>query len=480
MDQESIQSVSQITDSIKYALNLDFSDVWVAGEISGCSQPSSGHIYLTLKDTSAQLSTVIWRSTAEKLTTKLVDGMQVVCRGYIDVYPQRGTYQLIARQIYPVGQGALQQAFRKLYEKLKREGLFESDQKKPLPEFPKRAVVITSPTGAAVEDFLRVVKKRWPLIDLLVYPARVQGPDAAGEIARAIKKCNHNFSFQPEVIVVTRGGGSIEDLWPFNEEELVRSIASSRTPILCGIGHEIDVTLAELAADVRAQTPTEAGELLVPDVTEIRDQLDQLGASMRQICRSQVQRKKLTLDAIANRPAIRRPIDAIRQRSILLDSYELTISQSARNRFRNAKQKLNSDRKLLQVFLKNAIPKANDSLQRIAQTFSLDCLLGPNEARKQDASQLLLKINSHLVRVIRERRASLDQLSAQLEALSPNNVLNRGYSLTVDKQGNPIANCDAVGSGDTITTWLAAGKISSQVESTNSNSKLFENGQEEN
>ncbi len=265
---EQTLTVSQLTAQIKNALEGEFTSVWVAGEISNYSRPQSGHSYFTLKDDQAQIRSVMWRSAAARLKFDLADGLDVICHGHVDVYAPRGSYQLVIDQLQPKGIGALELALRKLREKLTAEGLFDPARKRTLPPFPRRVAFVTSPTGAAIHDFLQVLQRRWRGVDVLVIPARVQGDGAVQEIVSGIRLANRVVP-RPDVIVVGRGGGSLEDLWSFNEEPVVRAIAASRIPTVSAVGHEIDVTLADLAADVRALTPSEAAERIVPAAEEI-------------------------------------------------------------------------------------------------------------------------------------------------------------------------------------------------------------------
>ncbi|PHR87699.1 MAG: exodeoxyribonuclease VII large subunit, partial [Blastopirellula sp.] len=261
--QQPVLSVSQLTQLVKGTLEMAFPSVWVSGEISNLAQPRSGHVYLTLKDDNAQIRGVMWKGTASRLSFDLEDGQQVICRGEIDVYAPRGSYQLVIREVEPQGLGALQLALKKLQQKLQTEGLFDPDHKKPLPKFPKTIAMVTSPTGAAIRDFLEVLRRRWPGVRVIVIPAKVQGQGAAKEIAAGIKQANQ-LAERPDVMVVGRGGGSLEDLWCFNEEVVVRAIFASEIPVISAVGHEIDVTLSDMVADRRALTPSEAAELVVP------------------------------------------------------------------------------------------------------------------------------------------------------------------------------------------------------------------------
>jgi exodeoxyribonuclease VII large subunit len=326
-----ILSVSQLTALIQGTLESTFHSLWVGGEVSEVTRPHSGHVYFTLKDAQAQIRGVIWKSTAQRIKFKLAEGQQVVCHGDLDVYPPRGTYQLVVRQVEPQGLGALQLAFKQLQERLAAEGLFDAAHKKRLPAFPRRVGFVTSPTGAAVRDFLEVAARRFRGVEILVIPARVQGDGAAAEIVRGIAVANRLMP-PLDVLVVGRGGGSLEDLWCFNDEAVVRAIFRSQVPVVSAVGHEIDVTLSDLVADVRALTPSEAAERVIPSADELNARLRQferrLVANLRgralaarrrvvQLAKSRVLRDPKTLlydlsrrldemDAAANRAIHRR------------------------------------------------------------------------------------------------------------------------------------------------------------------------------
>ena len=332
-------SVSQLTEQVKDLLEGSFPSVWVEGEISNLSRPQSGHCYLSIKDERAQLRAVLWRGTAERLPVKLVDGMEVICQGGLDVYAPRGSYQLVIRKVLPKGEGGLQKALRRLRDKLSAEGLFDKSQKKPLPRFPRRIAVVTSPTGAAIHDFLQVLQRRWRAVDVLLVPVRVQGSDAAAEIAAAIEQVNL-LRESVDVIVVGRGGGSLEDLWAFNEEPLVRAIYASKIPVISAVGHEIDVTLADLVADVRALTPSEAAELVVPDEGEVISLLHNHSQRLAAGLRGRALAARLRLDALANRRVFRRPLDAVHDEGRRLDEWNSRATRATGSLIRTAKNRL--------------------------------------------------------------------------------------------------------------------------------------------
>ena len=311
-------TVGQLTAQIKSSLENQFTSVWVAGEISNYSRPQSGHSYFTLKDDQAQIRAVMWRSAASRIKFDLADGLDVICHGHIDVYAPRGSYQLVVDELQPKGVGALELALRKLREKLAAEGLFDPARKRQLPSFPRSVAFVTSPTGAAIHDFLQVLRRRWRGVDVLVIPARVQGEGAAQEIAAGIRLANR-LDPRPDILVVGRGGGSLEDLWSFNEEPVVRAIAASRIPTVSAVGHEIDVTLADLAADVRALTPSEAAERIVPAADEINIRVRAYQQRLRHAAQRRVAWLRARYDGIAAQRPFRRPFDLIHDRSRHLD-----------------------------------------------------------------------------------------------------------------------------------------------------------------
>jgi len=261
-------SVSEVTARVKQAVETAFADVWVTGEVSNLVRASSGHLYLSLKDDGAVLKAVVWRGTVPTLAIEPADGLEVVCHGRLEVYPPRGSYQLTIDRLHAVGTGTLEARLRRLHALLDREGLFAPERKRPLPAFPRRVAVVTSPSGAAIADFLEAFRGRWRGCELLVVPARVQGAGAAEEVATAVALAGR-ITPAVDVIAVIRGGGSLEDLWAFNEEVLVRAVAAAPVPVVSGVGHEIDVTLCDLAADVRALTPTDAAVRIAPDGPQV-------------------------------------------------------------------------------------------------------------------------------------------------------------------------------------------------------------------
>lgn len=331
-------TVAQITQQIKARLNQGFSNVWVRGEVSGLMQARSGHLYFSLKDDSAQIGAMIWESNLWRIDFDLKDGMELLCLGNVDVYPPRGSYQLAVRQAHQVGVGGKQLALENLKRKLKKLGWFDAARKRPLPRFPKTVAVVTSPKGAAVHDFLQVVARRWPGLKVIVVPTAVQGDGVGPLIANSVRKAG---MIRPAVdaIVVTRGGGSAEDLWCFNDETLCKAIYESKIPVISGVGHEIDNCLCDYVADVRALTPSEAAERLVPDQAEIINSLNEQHRRIKRALSNRVVQARSRLGVIASRSVLQRPLDRIHQKTMLLDSVSERITARINQRLQIAKQR---------------------------------------------------------------------------------------------------------------------------------------------
>lgn len=336
---QQVLSVTELTTRIKEVLELEFPCVWVAGEIGDLSRPQSGHCYLVLKDAQSQIAAVIWRSTASRLKFDLHDGLEVVCRGRIEVYGPRGKYQLVIDQIEPRGIGALELALRQLRERLEREGLFDKRLKRPLPRFVRQIAVVTSPSGAAIRDFLEVLRRRWAGADVLLVPVRVQGEGAAQEIAAALGLVNR-LRRPIDCVALIRGGGSLEDLWAFNEEVVVRAIRRSRIPVVSGVGHEIDVTLADLAADVRALTPSEAAERIVPSAEEMSARLGQLRQRILAAVRSRLLASRRQVEMLSGRPVFRWPLARVQDWARRVDELESRSQRAVRARLERARARV--------------------------------------------------------------------------------------------------------------------------------------------
>lgn len=335
---EEILSVSELTRRIRRAIEEEFGQVCVVGEVSNLRRPSSGHIYLTLKDAGAQVSAVLWRSSAARLRFDLEDGMEVIVKGSLTVYEPRGSYQIVIASIQPKGIGALQLAFLQLRDKLEKEGLFRPEHKKPLPFLPACVGVVTSATGAAIHDILRVLARRFPPARVVLRPVRVQGEGAAAEIAEAI--ADFNAWGQAEVLIVGRGGGSLEDLWAFNEEAVARAIHASRIPIISAVGHEIDVTIADFVADRRALTPSEAAEIVLPDLAELVARLHQLGGRLANALRGQLGLARARLERVRASYGFRVPIELVRRHEQRLDDLAAAAALAVRRRLESSRERL--------------------------------------------------------------------------------------------------------------------------------------------
>jgi len=325
-----ILTVSDVTRRIKQTLETDFPGLAVQGELSNVKLHSSGHLYFTLKDESAQIAGVMWRSRVGGLSFKPEDGMKIIATGRITVYEPRGTYQLDTGNMRPMGLGDLQAAFEQLKQKLAAEGLFDPARKKPLPEFPRRIGLITSPTGAALQDILRVLRRRFPGLEVILLPVRVQGPGSAAEIARALDDVNEYAAV--DLLIVGRGGGSLEDLWAFNEEVVARAIARSRIPVISAVGHEVDFTIADFVADLRAPTPSAAAEMAVRDRHALLEILRTNWYTMQTSMLSMLESHKRNIRHLLGSYSFHRPVDLLRQYTQRLDEIERTMSTAISHR----------------------------------------------------------------------------------------------------------------------------------------------------
>lgn len=393
-----VQTVSELTGEIKDLIEGNLPEVWVRGEVSNCLKANSGHVYFTLKDEGAQIAAVMWRNTASRFRFDMHDGLQVVVNGGVEVYKPRGAYQVIVRQLIPQGVGALELAFRQMHAKLEAEGLFNLARKRPIPRFPKRIALVTSPSGAAVRDMIQVITRRWHSANIVIVPVKVQGEGAAQEIAAALRNV-HRLP-DVDVVICGRGGGSLEDLWAFNEEVVARAIAACRLPVISAVGHEIDVTIADLVADVRALTPSEAGERVVPDRAEVSRALGNLQQRLVSGLKNRAGNARLQLDGLRSRRVFARPFQRVHDELTRLDELDVRLRRAIRQRAVASKQQL-------------------------------------------------------------------DLASATLDALSPLKVLGRGYSITRRAEtGDLVTASGQLAIGDRITTILAAGQLTSRIEST--------------
>jgi exodeoxyribonuclease VII large subunit len=437
--QRKILTVTELTEEIRQILEGGFSSVWVQGEISNYKRAPSGHSYFTLKDNNSQVRSVMFKGQSRFLKFKLEDGLKVLGWGRISVYSPRGEYQLVLETLEPVGLGSLMLALEQLKAKLSAEGLFEVSRKKKLPRTPKTVGVITSATGAAVRDIIRIIHRRSPGVNLVVSPTSVQGEKAPGEIIEALNRLV--VSNLPDVIIIGRGGGSIEDLWAFNDETVVRSIGMCPVPIISAVGHETDFTLSDLVADVRASTPSAAAELVVPDDRETWDNVSHLVARLKNGIFNCLSRNVQTLDEITR--TLLQPMRRIQDERIrLMDLSERIKKNTAR-----------------------IITLARKDLEAISVRLRPEILTRILEVASDDLKSVNGRLNRSIRIALEDSRNRLLGLVAQLEALSPLKVIMRGYSITFRvMDGALVQEAQSVSQGDEIRTLVSDGEIISVVK----------------
>lgn len=337
---EIIYSVGELTERIRQLFEEHFTELWVRGEISNFKHHSSGHMYFSLKDASAQLKAVMFRGDNQYLEFQPRDGMAVLAWGRLSIYPPRGDYQLVVRRLQPLGEGELYLAFQALKEKLAREGLFDPALKRSLPLFPRRIGIVTSLTGAAIRDLLNILKRRYPPAQVIIYNARVQGVEAAAEIVAGIETFNRLQLV--DVLIVGRGGGSLEDLWPFNEEIVARAIRASRIPVVSAVGHETDFTISDFVADLRAPTPSAAAELVVPDQKELLARLDELQQRLPELMKQLLKRRREKLEFLVHHRALRRPEELLQGAMQQLDYLTERLERQMQHIVERYRERLNS------------------------------------------------------------------------------------------------------------------------------------------
>jgi exodeoxyribonuclease VII large subunit len=436
-----IYTVSSLTAEIKSLLEGEFEAIWLEGEISNFAAPTSGHFYMSLKDERAQIRAVMFRTQAYYLKFMPEDGMKVLVRGRIGVYEPRGEYQIILDYLEPLGVGALAAAFEQVKKKLSQEGVFDEDKKRPIPFLPTRIAVITSPTGAAIRDFLRISFRRMPNLEIAVVPVRVQGDEAAGDIVGALELVNRELSV--DVIVLTRGGGSLEDLWPFNQEEVAYAIRKSRIPVVSAVGHEVDLTISDLAADLRAPTPSAAAELVVREQETLERNLRNLSSSLEKAFHGILARAKDKVVYLSSR--IRDPRRALADTWLRLDDVHNRMLIRVR-------QNTQDHRKALKAI--------NDTLILNSPMHAITLLSQELLFHKRSLAQGL---RGSLEGKKRDVRSLVDKL----DSLSPLSILERGYSIT-RKIPDMIVVKDSgqVTSGDEVRVLLAKGTVDCRVEKT--------------
>ena len=441
MSERAVLTVSELATRIKAQLEDSFPAVWVEGEISNLRTPSSGHAYFTLKDDGAQLRCVLFRSRGRRVAFQPEDGMQVLAFGGLDVYLARGEYQLVVELLEPKGVGALQLAFEQLKRRLDAEGLFDAARKRPLPPFPRTIGIVTSPTGAAIRDMLHVIDRRFADLRILITPVRVQGEDAPGEIVRALRDLEEVSDL--DVVIVGRGGGSIEDLWAFNDERVARAIAACRVPVISAVGHETDFTIADFVADLRAPTPSAAAELVVQEKLQVARALLGLYEGLKQAMTGRLERERERLEHVAKRRVLTDAARALRDMHRRLDELGARLARGARTRAGQTEHRLSLARNALR------------SLNPVARIANGAVLLSQLHGRLVTAAAYGAKASRH----------RFDGVVGQLDSLSPLAVLGRGYSLTrLLPSGVIVRSATQARPGDAIEVLLHRGALEARVE----------------
>jgi exodeoxyribonuclease VII large subunit len=441
-----IWTVSELTGRVRELLAAAFAGVWVEGEISNFRDAQSGHLYFTLKDEKAQVKCVCFRTTAQRLRFRPEDGLKVRVRGSVSVYEARGEYQIYVDNIEPVGLGALQLAFEQLKKKLAAEGLFNLERKKPLPMLPLRIGVITSPRASVLRDILRILRRRFPNVRVMIYPVKVQGDGAAEEIVDALTYFNSRAgaNLRPDVVVVARGGGSLEDLWAFNEEKVARAIFASAIPIVSAVGHETDFTISDFVADVRASTPSHAAEIVLQTREAFDRHIAQLQESLAERIRYLIIHRRQRLHELVTDSAFRRAENLVREYRQRADELALRLGDALLDKLDTLRGRFTEARAHIAAY----DLRARLGAMRLRSTHS--------------ASNLQMRIDRLLV----AKRQRYERLALQLEERSPLRVLDRGYAIIYDAAGKVIRSVEQVRAGNEISVRLARGKIIADVKRT--------------
>lgn len=436
LDRE-VLTVSQLNQRARHLLEDVFPQVWVEGEISNLARPASGHLYFTLKDSQAQVRCALFRQNALKVRQALRDGLAVKVRGKVSLFEGRGDYQMIADAVEPAGDGALRLAFEALKEKLAGEGLFATERKRPLPAHPQRVGIVTSPTGAVIRDIISVFRRRAPQVSLTLVPTAVQGREATAQIVRALALADAQGF---DALILARGGGSLEDLWCFNEEAVARAVATCKTPIVSAVGHETDVSISDFVADVRAPTPSAAAELLAPDSSGLRQRLEGLERRLQLRMRQLIAHQHLRLDGLTRR--LRHPGERLRQQAQRLDDLEMRLQRAL-------------DRQVSQRRERLARLETRLAAQHPGRVLGL-------------LRQRLDALAARLPRAMREtlgtRRLELQSQVQTLHAFSPLATLGRGYSILLDERGQAIRSASQTQPGQRLKARLGEGELEVRVE----------------
>jgi len=446
-----VWTVRALVSAVRSHIESEYSDCWVEGEISNLRIPDSGHLYFTLKEESAQIRVVMFRSSAKLLRFRPENGLHVTVRGRITVYEDRGELQISAEFMEPKGAGALQLAFEQLKARLQAEGLFEASRKKPIPPLPQRIGIITSPQGAALRDILNILARRHHSANVLIYPAQVQGDSAPGEVMAGLRHFHQQLRHQDsrrggavEVIIIARGGGSAEDLAGFNHEGLARAVADSKIPVISAIGHETDFTIVDFVADLRAPTPSAAAELVIRSRQEIEAQAEDLYRRLEHGLRYRLLMARQELTERAQHGAFARMMDGIHRRQQKLDEQRFLLEKAERQLLERCHRRCEN------VF---AAVRHYDARRRLANV-------------RQQLEAQVANLTSAAHRRLLECRGALDRQTASLEALSPMAILNRGYALVFDAKGQLLKDAARLKAGDEVSARLARGRVRARVTST--------------
>jgi exodeoxyribonuclease VII large subunit len=440
--QRRVWKVSELVGELRADIEREFSDLWIEGEICDLRPAASGHIYFTLKDDAGQISTVLFRRQASLLRFRPENGLYVLLRGKLSLYEQRGQVQIVAEHLEPMGAGSLQLAFEQVKRRLQGEGLFDAERKKPLPAFPRCVGIITSPAGAVIRDFITVANRRHSPLQILLYPATVQGDAAAGEVARGIVYFNQTR--EVDLIVIARGGGSLEDLAPFNTESLARAIAASELPVVSAIGHETDFTIADFVADLRAPTPSAAAEMITAAQHKIDEHLTQLLERLQRAARYMVMQARERFARVSIEAALARVGDNLNRRQQRIDELCFRMEAAWRGSFQRKSQRLQA--------LASAIQR-NNAAQRI-------------QLMRERLENLSSRLTRAQLLANQKRGQNLLSLERHLASLSPLAVLSRGYALVYDQSGVLVKNAAEVSEGEMLSTRLASGSLESRVTRT--------------
>ncbi|MGS2744444.1 exodeoxyribonuclease VII large subunit [Halomonas sp. LS-001] len=439
-DNHNALTVSQLNQQARQALEHGLGDVWVEGELSNVSRPASGHLYFTLKDDSAQVRCALFRQRARFIAAPMRDGDQVRLRGRVSLFEPRGDYQLIVEAVQATGLGELLAAFERLKTRLDGEGIFANAR--PLPFPPRRLLILTSPSGAAIRDVLAVLSARWPLADVTIIPVPVQGAEAAPALISALGLLNRQPRLDPErdVVLITRGGGSLEDLWAFNNEHLARAIFHSRLPVMSAVGHEVDVTLADFAADVRAPTPSAAAERLVPDRRALKGQLEQAQTRLHRAMQARLERDSQRLDTL--RARLRHPGEQLKQQ----------------------RQHVTALGQRLERTMQLQLAQQRERIVQLQKRLNSQELDRRHQAEQTRLNTLNRRLQNAMTLQLERRHARITSLARELNAVSPLAVLGRGYAIAQDEKGQIIRRAEDTQPGQKLKLRLGEGKLSVEVK----------------